>query len=173
MILILGYGNTLRGDDGVGYEVAETVAAWQLPQVRSLPVFQLMPELAESIAQVDRVIFVDAIGVQDGGAGSLPEIHVQPLLLFNDPPSQGKDVLACQKVLTGSFRTHLVTPWFLLAIAQRLYGATPAAELLTIPAIDFTLGQPLSSLASRGKALALDYLQRVLSDNQLAPRQGA
>jgi hydrogenase maturation protease len=27
-ILVIGYGNTLRGDDGVGYQIAETVADW-------------------------------------------------------------------------------------------------------------------------------------------------
>ncbi len=32
-------------------------------------------------------------------------------------------------------------------------------DLLTIPAIDFTLGTNLSPIASRGKELALDYLK--------------
>ena len=32
-ILVIGYGNTLRGDDGVGPKVAEAVAALALPGV--------------------------------------------------------------------------------------------------------------------------------------------
>jgi len=32
--LIIGYGNTLRGDDGAGPRVAEAVAGWGLPNVR-------------------------------------------------------------------------------------------------------------------------------------------
>ena len=34
--LIIGYGNTLRSDDGVGPRLAQTVADWRLPGVRSL-----------------------------------------------------------------------------------------------------------------------------------------
>ena len=46
-----------------------------------------------------------------------------------------------------------------LKFTQKLDRATPVAYLLTIPAIDFRLGTTLSSIASRGKNLALDYLK--------------
>ena len=59
--LVIGYGNTLRSDDGAGQIVAEKIAQWNLPGVRSLAVHQLTPELAEIIAQADAVIFIDAI----------------------------------------------------------------------------------------------------------------
>ena len=35
-ILVVGYGNTLRGDDGVGPRVAEAIGKRQLPGVRTL-----------------------------------------------------------------------------------------------------------------------------------------
>ena len=58
--LIIGYGNTLRGDDGVGPRVAETVAALNLPGVRALVCPMLMPEIADPISRAHTVIFVDA-----------------------------------------------------------------------------------------------------------------
>src|SRR5690242_16044076 len=59
-LLIIGYGNTLRRDDGVGPRVAEAVESMALPGVRALPCPMLTPELADPIARAQRVIFVDA-----------------------------------------------------------------------------------------------------------------
>jgi hydrogenase maturation protease len=142
-ILVIGYGNTLRGDDGVGYLVAETVAEWQVPSLRSLAVHQLLPELAEAMAEVDTVIFVDAIRVSD--------------------PSSAK--IAFERLSTeedATIRTHRFSPQSLLRLSQRLYDANSVAYLLTIPAIDFTLGNPLSAIACLGKDAALDYLKSFL-----------
>jgi hydrogenase maturation protease len=142
-VLVVGYGNTFRCDDGIGYQVAETVAEWQLPQVRSIAVHQLLPELAADIAEVEIVVFVDAVVAIDSPA---PNITIAPLIAGED----------------ATFSTHIFTPHLLLGITQKLYCATPIAYLLTIPAIDFTLGANLSSIACRGKNLALDYLKSAL-----------
>lgn len=144
-VLVIGYGNTLRGDDGIGYQVAETVAEWQLPQVRSIAVHQLLPELAVDIADAKIVVFVDAVVAIDSPA---PNITIAPLITGED----------------ATFSTHIITPQLLLGMTQRLYGATPVAYLLTIPAIDFTLGANLSSIANTGKDLALEYLKSWLGD---------
>ncbi len=45
-ILVLGYGNELRGDDGLGPLVARTVADANIPGVRVLTARQLLPEFA-------------------------------------------------------------------------------------------------------------------------------
>jgi hydrogenase maturation protease len=144
-ILVIGYGNTLRGDDGVGYQIAETVADWQIPQVRSIAIHQLLPELAAAMADVDIVMFIDAITVLDS---ITPNINVT--LLVPDP--------------NAAFSTHVISPQLLLSLTQRLYSRTPDAYLLTIPAINFTLGTTLSSIASTGQKLALDYLKCWLND---------
>jgi hydrogenase maturation protease len=142
-ILVIGYGNTLRGDDGVGYLVAETVAGWQVPTLRSLAVHQLLPELAEVMAEVDIVIFVDAIRIGDPTSA---KIAFEPLSTEGD----------------ATIGTHRFSPQSLLSLSQQLYNANPVAYLLTIPAIDFTLGNPLSAIACLGKEAALDYLKSFL-----------
>jgi hydrogenase maturation protease len=144
-VLVIGYGNTLRGDDGIGYQVAETVTKWQLPQVRSIAIHQLLPELAADIAEVDLVIFVDAIVTQNPVKTN---INITPIVAGGDE----------------NFSTHIITPQLLLGLSQKLYAAIPDAYLLTIPAIDFTLGANLSSIASTGKDLALEYLKSWLDD---------
>jgi hydrogenase maturation protease len=144
-ILVIGYGNTLRGDDGAGYLVAETVANWGFSQVRSIAVHQLLPELAADIASGDIVMFIDAIVAIDHPPA---EITIVPLVADNN----------------AAFSTHIITPQLLLGITQRLYGAHPTAYLLTIPGIDFTLGTSLSPIARTGQDIALDYLKRWLND---------
>ena len=57
--LLLGIGNTLRGDDGVGSRVLELLAP-KASRFRLLATRSLLPELALEIAQSPRVVFVDA-----------------------------------------------------------------------------------------------------------------
>ena len=142
-ILVIGYGNILRGDDGVGCSVAETVADWGFAWVRSIAVHQLLPELAADIAAVDLVIFVDAVIDTEMSRASITII----------PLASGEN---------AKFSTHIITPPLLLDMTQKLYNAVPIAYLLMIPARDFTLGKTLSLLANQGKDLALDYLRNVL-----------
>ena len=109
--LVIGYGNTLRGDDAVGRLAADTVEAWRLRDVKTLSVHQLTPELAEDIAAAQQVIFIDAAA----------NASWQPLT----PATSARSL------------THHVDPQGLLALASALYGAMPTAYLLTLPAIDF------------------------------------
>src|ERR1043165_3956952 len=59
-LLVIGYGNELRGDDAAGPEVARSIAELQLPGVEVLVRPILTPELADNVAQAATVIFVDA-----------------------------------------------------------------------------------------------------------------
>ena len=66
--LVIGYGNTLRGDDGVGQRVAEEIVLLELPAVQAIARHQLTPELAEPISKARAVIFVDAAVDVEGNA---------------------------------------------------------------------------------------------------------
>lgn len=139
-ILVIGYGNELRGDDAVGVRVAEAVSAWQLPGVRALAVPQLTPELSEDIAAARQVVFVDAT--------SEPSIHeVQ--------------VRALEPATVEPGDSHLSDPRALLALALALFGQAPRAWLVAIPVADFACGAPLSPLARRGLAAALARLREL------------
>ena len=49
-LLVIGYGNSLRRDDGVGPRVAEAIEELNLPGVRTLVCQLLTPEFADPIA---------------------------------------------------------------------------------------------------------------------------
>ena len=140
--LVIGYGNTLRRDDGVGYRGAEAVADWQLERVTVRPCHQLMPELAAEIAQAQQVLFVDA-----AIASSAAQPHITLELLS---PDEGVP-----------FTTHTATPSALLALTQWLYQVKPIAYQLTIPTVTFDLGETLSPLTTVGKALALEQIRKL------------
>jgi hypothetical protein len=60
-LLVIGYGNELRGDDGVGPKTAMAVSEWHFPGVKTMVCHQLTPDLAEPIAAAERVVFIDAV----------------------------------------------------------------------------------------------------------------
>lgn len=150
-ILVIGYGNTLRSDDGVGQTVAEIVKAWKLPHVQVMPVHQLTPELAEPLANADLAIFVDAYP-----ADGKPEVQVCPL----EPASSGWTI------------GHTSAPKGLLAIAQALYHHYPQAWLVAIPAKNFELGDSLSPIAEQGMVEALKIIDGMMRGALAFPRNG-
>jgi hydrogenase maturation protease len=133
-LLVIGYGNTLFGDDGLGQLIAQHVADWAVPGVLALARHELTPELAADIAAADEVIFVDAALHTDG-------VVFVPL---GPAPREREGI------------EHALTPAALLALAQAAYAHAPRhAWQLLVPARDFTLGGSLSEVARDGLARAL------------------
>jgi hydrogenase maturation protease len=132
-MLLIGYGNTLRRDDGVGPKVAETVAAMGLPRVQTLACPLLTPELAEPVSRANVVLFVDA------AADAPREVQLRKLV-----PAASSQVIA-----------HAASPATVLALARDVFGHAPEAWLLTVPVEDLGIGEGFSLLAQRGFESAL------------------
>jgi hydrogenase maturation protease len=141
-LLVIGYGNTLRGDDGVGPKVAEAVAALALPGVRTLACPLLTPELAEPVSQAMVVVFVDA------AVDAPREVQRRPL-----SPADTSQIMA-----------HAASPATLLALARDVFGHAPQAWLITVPVADISIGEELSSFARRGLEVAIQEIERLASD---------
>jgi hydrogenase maturation protease len=127
-VLVIGYGNTLRGDDGVGPRVAEAVGCLRLPGVRTLICPLLTPELADQISRAEKVIFVDA-------AVDAPNAVQWRRLEPNE---------------TSQLMAHAADPRTMLAIARDVFGHVPAAWWLTIPAVDLGFREEFSPEVQRG-----------------------
>ena len=136
-VLVIGYGNTLRGDDGVGPRVAEAVGNLLLPGVRTLICPLLTPELAAPISRADTVIFVDA-------AVDAPDQVQWRKLEPND---------------TSQLMAHAADPRTLLALARDVFGHTPEAWWLTIPAVDLSFREEFSPTVQRGFIEAVEKIQ--------------
>jgi hydrogenase maturation protease len=152
--LIIGYGNLLRQDDGVGQRIAEAIAAWKeagirspdLSAVESVSVHQLTPDLAEPLSSVEQVIFVDACY-----STATEQVSVHRLELTETLSPLG----------------HTCTPQSVLALAMALYGHAPQACLVQVPGKDFELGDRLSETAERNMAEALKCIQAILQEPSL------
>jgi hydrogenase maturation protease len=141
-MLVIGYGNTLRRDDGVGPKVVDAVRELTLPGVRTLACPLLTPELAEPISRAGAVIFVDA-------AVDAP-LEVQRRKLH---PAASSQVMA-----------HAADPATLLALARDVFGQAPEGWLLTIPIEELGVGEELSALAQRGFNLAVEQIKQCAAD---------
>lgn len=138
--LLIGYGNTLRSDDGAGYHIAAVIESWNLAQVRSLSVHQLTPDLAEAIAQVAIVVFVDA-------ATTVAELTIETL----------------HPNVNESFTGHYADPCSLLCLTEALYQHCPIAYRILIPAVNFEFGESFSAVTQAAIAFALTKLKHWLS----------
>lgn len=136
MMLVIGYGNELRRDDGVGPLVARTVASWGLPGVVAIDSQGLLPEMAEDLSRADRALFVDA------GPGERVEVM---------------EIAPRERETIG----HTGDPAWLLALAESLFGRAPQAWLLTVPSPDLGIGEGLSPLAREGMTGALEEVRRL------------
>ena len=123
-VLILGYGNPFRSDDGLGWQVAvQLLRTTPAPEVEILPCLQLTPELAEPISRAECVLFIDS--PREGVPGAFRCREVEPCA---GPASL----------------THELSPQVLLGIARDLYSAFPEAYLLSISGESFEAGEALS-----------------------------
>ncbi|MEB3333606.1 MAG: hydrogenase maturation protease [Cyanobacteriota bacterium] len=147
--LLIGIGNPLRGDDGVGALLVEEVArergGWSLPDLELEVVHQLTPELALAVAGADRVLFVDAC---------IHPASAEPWIA-SLPPGGGQE----QDVSPGS---HGLAPITLVALARALYGWCGAAALLRVPARAFPHGSGLSAPLERALPAARELVRQWL-----------
>jgi hydrogenase maturation protease len=112
MALVIGYGNPLRSDDGLGVYLAEMLKHGE----EVITCTQLTPELAEPMSRAEKVIFMDASMGETPGEVTVEQVEPMPT--------------------SGAF-THNVTPASLLAAAYELYSAAPQALLISITGASF------------------------------------
>ena len=153
-VLIIGYGNPDREDDGVAWHILQGVAkrlgrpapdldTGGLDQLGQSPdllfVLQLTPELSELIADYDFVCFIDA------HTGAYPED-----LRFDSINAEFQ---------TSPF-THHMTPQTCLTLAKTVYGRMPQASVVSVRGHRFGFSQALSTQTA---LLAEEASERVTS----------
>jgi hydrogenase maturation protease len=150
--LIVGYGNPLRGDDGIGWHVANRLTKLLNDEsAQVLAVHQLTPELAEPIGEAKLVIFVDA--ACDGEPGSWK----------------------CERLAPDTIRSnalaHYFTPAGLLAYAEAIYQAKPEALALSVAAATFDCGEQLTARIEAVLPEVVQYICALISRPPKVPSQ--
>ena len=143
-ILLIGYGNPLRGDDGIGWRIAQWFEEKSPnPGFQCLVCHQLTPDLADEISRVRLVIFIDAREGGEPGTIICEEISPCP-------------------VEPGAF-THHVSPSHLLFMAFALFHHAPQAFLVTITGEQFDYEERLSDRIEAAIPQAITAIQQLYS----------
>ncbi len=141
--LIIGYGNTLRGDDGSGPYLINQLRQ-SLPEGRAqlIDSQQLVPEMVEEIIQPDiaKVLFIDV------------KRNQSQLCLLTPLKSPVKE----------SSVTHQVGPELLLSLAAELYAQRRHGWLLSLRGSHFAHSDQLSQDANQALEKALSLIRRIL-----------
>jgi hydrogenase maturation protease len=145
-VLVIGYGNPGRLDDGLGPACAAALEAKDIPGVTVDSCYQLDPEVAESVSRHDAVVFVDA-------AVAGPE----PFLLSEVTPADSLP-----------FSSHGLGPGEVVGLARQLFGSRAPGYTLAIRGYDFDeFGESLSEPARQNLDRALAFLEGLLLEGDL------
>ncbi len=152
-LLVLGYGNPGRCDDGLGPAlVARLEDHPRLSQATLESNYQLVVEDAAEVARHDVVVFVDAS--------------------VNGPePFEWREVRPGTMVGPG---THVLPPEAVLTIAREVFGARPRAYVLAIRGYRFEdFGEGLSERAQANLDAAVEFLDSWVAEALVAARSPA
>jgi hydrogenase maturation protease len=148
-VLVIGYGNAGRGDDGLGPALAERLESLGLAGVAVETDRQLAIEHAQLAAAHDVVVFADAAIDVEGTA---------PFYLRRVDPAAGTD-----------YSSHHLSPPTVLQLAAELFGASPIGWLLGIrPVAMDTFAEGLTPQAEANLTVALAALRQALEQGTLA-----
>lgn len=154
-ILVIGYGNEIRSDDGAGRLLAEMVEGWKLPNVRSISARQLTPEMAEDMSQARLTIFADAYEAvnQRDSLDYCSDIDQEPVEGFKTR------IVHVRPAREQSPLGHASSPGGLLVYAQAVYGRCPHCVLVALPGACFELGETLTKATEEATARAANAIK--------------
>jgi hydrogenase maturation protease len=144
-ILVLGYGNPGRQDDGLGPAAIAEIEGMGLPNLTAFDNYQLNIEDAVDVAAHDIVWFVDAA-----------RIGASPYSVRAVSPSPSIE-----------FTSHIVRPEAILAIARQCYGRAPLAFLLAIRGYEFEFIEALTPSAKENLDAAVAMLTERIRATQV------
>jgi hydrogenase maturation protease len=143
-ILVYGYGNPGRQDDGLGYELVRKLEKWRdengFQEIDTDTNYQLNIEDAEIISRYRLVIFVDA---------STEEIED-----FIMTPVTGEAEIA--------FTTHAASPGYIVKLCHDLFNVCPEVYLLHIKGYEWEFREDLTIEAGKNLEKAFTYITEVL-----------
>ncbi len=144
-LLVYGFGNPGRQDDGLGILLAEKWEEWArtygIDHIDFEYNYQLNIEDAHTISKYKRVVFVDA---------SVEEI--ENIKLVKVVPTEKTE-----------FTMHAMHPGFVLHLCQNLYEKTPEAFLLSIKGYEFEFMEPVTVKAHENMEMAFNLAIEVFS----------
>ena len=168
-VLVIGYGNALRTDDGVGWHAARLLAGDpRLVDVVVVAEHQLAPELAFDLSLASLVVLLDASTETPAGA-----VTVRRLAAAGGG-SAGGGSAGGGRGGTGPGGTrpspgassHHVGPELLLALALELYGSAPEAVVVSVGVAEMGPGEALTPRVAAALPAVADVVARLVAEHE-------
>ena len=142
-LVVFGWGNDARGDDGLGPILLARIAAAGWPQVRTIEDFQLQIEHALDLDGADVALFLDA-GKDTPSPFAFAEI---------------------ESARGATPTTHAIAPEAVLDVyARTLRLPPPPSFTLCVKGERFELGEGLSAAAHERLEAAWDFVRELMRD---------
>lgn len=139
-ILLYGYGNPGRQDDGLGILIAQEIEKWaeekQYKTIFTDTNYQLNIEDAYNLNDFDKVIFADASTEK-----------IKNFKFYQLKP-----------ILNPRFSMHSVSPEFVIGLCHEIYGTTPDSYLLHIKGYEWNFMGEMTPKAEQNLADSFQFL---------------
>lgn len=139
--LIVGIGNTSRGDDALGWKFLDFIQENRPPGTDLCYRYQLHVEDAEMLTGYSRIYFADAT---------------------EEEFEEGYDIKACLPSDAHALTSHELLPETVLQLAESLYSHRPEAYVIAISGSRWGLGNGLSRKAFRNLIRLQEYWKKNL-----------
>lgn len=141
-LLIYGYGNPGRSDDGLGIKLAEFAKQWAIEnnkwQINVETAYQLNIEDAEIISHYDYVIFSDA-----------STKNIEGIKLSIVKPRK----------TTLEFTMHSMSVEYILYLCKQHFKKAPVTLLLQIQGKEWNTKEELSPLGEKNLRMAIEFMK--------------
>jgi hydrogenase maturation protease len=155
-VLVVGYGNPLRADDGIGWHAAGLLARdRRLAGARVLARQQLTPELAEDLSGASLAVLVDAAA---GGAAPGAAQGAAPGAVSVRRVEPGAEQAAAAW-------SHHLSPEALAGLTAALYGAVPPVFLVSVAGASFDPAERLSPELERALPGVVDTVAALVAEH--------
>lgn len=136
-ICVVGVGNTLRSDDGVGIFICSELEKIKLPGLSVITTHQLHIELVEDLKEFDTIIVVDA------GKDLTKDVSFYPV------NEQNSSII---------HSSHNIDATLLYSLLQKLYPSDRSFFICAVQTQSFEFGETLSPLAISNAEKAIQML---------------
>jgi hydrogenase maturation protease len=168
-VLVIGYGNALRTDDGVGWHAARLLAGDpRLANVVVVAEHQLTPELAFDLSLASLVVLLDASTETPAGTVTVRSI-VAPGRAASAAglgPAAGPAGPDEAPAAMAGASSHHVDPELLLALARELYGRAPEAVVVSVGVTEMSLGEGLTPIVEAALPAVADIVARLVAEHE-------
>jgi len=152
-VLVIGYGNALRSDDGVGWHAARMlVGDPRLGEAVVVAEHQLAPDLAFDMSTAGLVILVDASTATPPGTVTVRRLAEPGNVASAPAPGPGAS-------------SHHVDPALLLALTLELYGVAPDVVVVSVGVAEMGPGESLTPHVAAALPAVADTVARLLAEH--------